>query len=417
MSVHAELHRESGVTHAPNFWPSAELFAETMSGFLWRTDADGRLSAATEGFGKTAGLPIAEAIGRPLVDLIEGPADKRKFTQLLAEGRSFRDLTLRFWPARRWTRLGGAASDGGHLGIAVDIDEERARIGLVEGVLDRLPDAAAVYDRDHRLVTFNEAYRRHNLPIADILSPGRSFEEIFRTSVTRGQYPEQPGDIEALISERVAQHKRGEGTFKRLRPGGDWALYRYFPLPDGGSATLITDITESERQQAELTRLATTDPLTGIANRRSFFTHAQREVERARRYGPPLGVFVLDLDYFKRVNDTWGHAVGDLVLQAVARHAVSQLRITDIIARTGGEEFGALMPETPAEEVRLAAERLRRSIAGLEVETTAGRLSITASIGVSSFHPSEDRIDPALARADAALYRAKQGGRNRVESD
>lgn len=405
------------MTHAPNFWPSAELFAETMSGFLWRTDAEGRLSAATEGFGKTAGLPIAEAIGRPLVDLIEGPADKRKFTQALADSRSFRDLTLRFWPARRWTRIGGAATDGGHLGLAIDIDEERGRIGLVEGVLDRLPDAAAVYDREHRLVTFNEAYRRHNAPIADMLAPGRSFEEIFRTSVSRGQYPEQPGDIEALIAERVAQHKRGEGTFKRLRPGGDWALYRYFPLPDGGSATLITDITESERQQAELTRLATTDPLTGIANRRSFFTHAQREVERARRYGPPLAVLVLDLDYFKRINDTYGHAVGDVVLQSVARHASSQLRITDIIARTGGEEFGALLPETPAEEAKLAADRLRRSIAALEIETTAGRLSITASLGISSFYPSEDRIDPALARADEALYRAKQSGRNRVESD
>lgn len=415
--MHRHAERVERVTNTPNFWPSAELFAETMSGFLWRTDRGGRLSAATEGFGKTAGLPIGEAIGRPLADLIEGPVDKRKFTQVMAERRSFRDMTLRFWPVRRWTRIGGAPTEDGHLGIAVDIDEERGRMGLVEGVLDRLPDAAAVYDREHRLVTFNEAYRRHNAPIADMLSPGRSFEEIFRTSVARGQYPEQPGDIEALISQRVAQHKRGEGTFKRLRPGGDWALYRYFPLPDGGSATLITDITESERQQAELTRLATTDPLTGIANRRSFFTHAQREVERARRYGPPLGVFVLDLDFFKRVNDTHGHGVGDLVLQAVARHAVSQLRVTDIIARTGGEEFGALLPETPAEEARLAAERLRRAIAALGIEAPAGRLSITASIGVSSFQADEDRIDAALGRADAALYRAKQSGRNRVESD
>lgn len=148
------------MTHAPNFWPSAELFAETMSGFLWRTDTEGRFSAASEGFGKTGGLPIAEAIGRPLVDLIEGPADRRKFTRALADKRPFRDVTHRFWPARRWTRIGGAAGDGGHLGIAIDIDDERGRIGLVEGVLDRLPDAAAVYDREHRLVTFNEALYR-----------------------------------------------------------------------------------------------------------------------------------------------------------------------------------------------------------------------------------------------------------------
>jgi diguanylate cyclase (GGDEF)-like protein len=405
------------VSHAFASWPSAEIFAEALSGFLWSTDAEGRLAAATTGFGRTAGLPIAEAVGRPLVDLVEGPTDRKRFSQALSAHLPFRDLALRFWPARRWTRLGGVpGDDGGYLGIAVDIDEERGRMGLIEAALDRLPDGAAVFDRDHRLVAFNEAYRRHNAPIADILSPGRSFEELFRTSIARGQYPEQPGDIEALIAERVAQHKRGQGTFKRLRPGGDWALYRYFPLPDGGSATLITDITESERQQAELTRLATTDPLTGIANRRSFFTHAQREVERARRYGPPLGVFVLDLDHFKRVNDTYGHAVGDVVLQSVARNAVSQLRVTDIIARTGGEEFGALMPETPAEEVGGVAERMRKSIAGLLIDTAAGQLRVTASIGFSSLFDGEDRIDAALARADAALYRAKLGGRNRVES-
>ena len=397
-------------------WPAADLFAEGLSGFLWRIDGEGRLVAATAGFARTAGLPIGEAIGRPFADLVEGQVDRRRLEQALASATPFRDLALRFWPARRWTRIGATPAADGHLGIAVDIDEERARIGLIEGALDRLPDGVAVFDRDHRLLTFNEAYRRHNAPIVDALSPGRTFEELFRISIARGQYPEQPGDIEALIAERVALHKRGEGTFKRLRPGGDWALYRYFPLPDGGSATLITDITESERQQAELTRLATTDPLTGIAHRRSFFDHAQREVERARRYGPPLGVFVLDLDFFKRVNDTYGHAVGDVVLQSVARHALSQMRITDIIARTGGEEFGALLPETAADDVTRAAERLRRSLAEMDIPTPAGPVKVTASIGFASFIPGEDRIEPALARADAALYRAKQNGRNRVEA-
>ncbi|MBM3548348.1 MAG: diguanylate cyclase [Alphaproteobacteria bacterium] len=403
------------MTDASTWSLSSETIAETMSGFLWSADAEGRLTSATSGFGRTAGLPVTEALGRPLIDLIEGPSDRKRFAEALAAGAPFRDLTLRFWPARRWTRLGGLMRDGGHVGVAVDIDEERARMGLIEAALDRLPDGAAVFDRDHRLVAFNEAYRRHNAPIDDMLSPGRSFEELFRISIARGQYPEQPGDVEALIAERVAQHKRGQGTFKRLRPGGDWALYRYFPLPDGGSATLITDITESERQQAELTRLATTDPLTGIANRRSFFAHAQREVERAKRYGPPLGVFVLDLDHFKRVNDTHGHAVGDVVLQSIARHSASQLRVTDIIARTGGEEFGALMPETPPEEIGQVVDRIRRSIADLEIDTSAGKLGVTASIGFSSLLDGEDRIDPALARADAALYRAKLGGRNRVE--
>jgi diguanylate cyclase (GGDEF)-like protein len=92
------------------------------------------------------------------------------------------------------------------------------------------------------------------------------------------------------------------------------------------------------------------------------------------------------------------------------------MRVTDILARTGGEEFGALLPETSAEDVRRAAERLRRSIAGLSIETSAGPIRMTASIGFSSLMPGEERIEPALARADAALYRAKQNGRDRVES-
>ncbi len=104
------------------------------------------------------------------------------------------------------------------------------------------------------------------------------------------------------------------------------------------------------------------------------------------------------------------------MLQSIARHALSQMRVTDIIARTGGEEFGALLPETPAEDVSRAAERLRRSIAEHDVPTPAGPIRVTASIGFSSLIPGEDRIEPALARADAALYRAKQGGRNRVEA-
>lgn len=163
----------------------------------------------------------------------------------------------------------------------------------------------------------------------------------------------------------------------------------------------------------KLARLAVTDPLTGLHNRRSLDEHLQREHDRARRYGGAYTVAILDIDHFKVVNDTHGHAVGDRILVLVSRELERLVRKTDVVGRWGGEEFLVLAPETPAEGALILGERLREAVAAA-ASRQAGLPPVTASIGLSSSDAAPaDGIDELIERADAALYEAKRRGRNR----
>lgn len=165
----------------------------------------------------------------------------------------------------------------------------------------------------------------------------------------------------------------------------------------------------------ELRRLATTDELTGAANRRYFFDRAAEEIERARRYERPLCLFMLDLDHFKHVNDTYGHPAGDAVLIALADQCRLVLRTQDVFGRVGGEEFAVLAPETSLDIASLVAERLRARVAAMRVPFTTIEVSITVSLGVAGLRFEGDSLTELIHRADAALYRAKGNGRDRIE--
>jgi len=168
--------------------------------------------------------------------------------------------------------------------------------------------------------------------------------------------------------------------------------------------------------QRDLERLATTDALTGALNRRRFMERGAEEFTRSRRYDRPLSVVMLDIDHFKRVNDTHGHATGDEAIRMTVRCCKSSLRGCDIIGRLGGEEFAVVMPETPPVNAFTAAQRVRELIAATAMPLEAGgELRLTVSIGLSWMAAADRDIEQLLARADAGLYRAKNGGRNRVE--
>jgi diguanylate cyclase (GGDEF)-like protein len=170
--------------------------------------------------------------------------------------------------------------------------------------------------------------------------------------------------------------------------------------------------------QAVVRRMAVTDPLTGLRNRRYLVRRIRDEVARAVRYGRPFSCAMFDLDHFKRVNDHWGHEAGDAVLMAVSAVAARHCRLHDVLGRWGGEEFLLLLPETGAEGACQLAERLRRAVAETRFEHLAGAPSFTASFGVATFggtSGSAAEIEHELLdRADQALYRAKEAGRNRV---
>jgi diguanylate cyclase (GGDEF)-like protein len=174
---------------------------------------------------------------------------------------------------------------------------------------------------------------------------------------------------------------------------------------------------ELREKNATLARLSTTDPVTGLRNRRYVSEFLSVEVLRAVRYHTPLAVLLLDLDHFKRVNDTHGHRVGDAVLQVVADTLRASLRATDLAGRYGGEEFLVVLPQTDLAGGAVLAERVRVAIEETAIDVAADTaLSVTVSVGVAALDGAAQTVEQLVERADAALYAAKDAGRNRVVS-
>lgn len=174
----------------------------------------------------------------------------------------------------------------------------------------------------------------------------------------------------------------------------------------------LTMVTAANKK---LQRMATTDSLTGLFNRRHMTYLAEKELARFRRNGNPVAFLVLDIDHFKAINDRYGHEVGDRVLEDVAGIIKGGLRTQDLIARWGGEEFLAVLPDTALQSAQASAERVREALLAHDWRAPSGeRIDITISAGVSEFRGNDD-LNSAISRADRALYRSKERGRNRVE--
>jgi diguanylate cyclase len=213
------------------------------------------------------------------------------------------------------------------------------------------------------------------------------------------------------LGEGGASFVIGEGRGRRSIEA------RLFSLRRGGRTRILVlrDVSENAALLEELATLAAQDALTGIFNRRRLDELGERDIELSRRSGSSLGVLMLDIDFFKRVNDDHGHAVGDELLKAFCGACKEALRTSDILARYGGEEFAVLLPGSGVEESVMVAERLRAKIAGLVVGGEGSGVSVTVSVGVYAGVPGAgDSLGLFLGRADEAMYRAKVQGRNRV---
>jgi diguanylate cyclase (GGDEF)-like protein/PAS domain S-box-containing protein len=191
-------------------------------------------------------------------------------------------------------------------------------------------------------------------------------------------------------------------------------------LEDGSTLWhgFITDVTARKRIEAELQEFATTDFLTQLPNRRHFMTQIEAELARIQRHnGKSAAVLMCDLDHFKAINDKWGHAIGDLTLKHFAAILYKQLRKTDFAGRVGGEEFAIALHGADAAEALVFARRLQQRIAATPLLQGIQRIPLTVSIGIAIMHPADLSVDSALSCSDRALYRAKEGGRNRIECD
>jgi diguanylate cyclase (GGDEF)-like protein/PAS domain S-box-containing protein len=271
-------------------------------------------------------------------------------------------------------------------------------------VFKSIRDSVLAIDLRHRLVDFN--------PAASVLFPwlsepclGRELSSIF---------PENSGFLKAFsTSESVRELS--------LRVNGEEQHFemRVFPLNRGtqhlGWAVIVSDITAQIELVQQLHHHAVTDSLTEIANRRAFDAALEREFVRASRYRSQFAVLLIDVDHFKMINDVAGHAVGDRVLQLVARHIAHGLRSTDLPGRYGGDEFAILLPDTALHEAWQLANRIRDDVGLAAVDLGKQEMRVTLSVGLTVYMP-DDPADPTelLEQADQALYSAKSDGRNRV---
>lgn len=248
---------------------------------------------------------------------------------------------------------------------------------------------------------------------------GRSREELYRRphSFLEAVVPEDRDRLDGHFDE----HAQGkwDHEYRIMRPDGKirWIEDKGFPvLDEGGGLKMMVgiaiDITGRKQLEEKLTRLATTDSLTGASNRMDFLEKAGTEFNRARRYGLDMALFMIDIDHFKNVNDTYGHAAGDEVLRAMVVEMDKKLRDTDVLSRIGGEEFAAMLIEADQDRALAAAERLRAGVAALKVGKAGIRFTI--SIGVAILSSKDKDLDAIMRRADKALYRAKDAGRNQV---
>lgn len=214
----------------------------------------------------------------------------------------------------------------------------------------------------------------------------------------------------ALLREKALQQKQLEDS-RRIR----WLQSMILLLAVALIIVLLMLIAKHLRQSRRMSAMAMTDELTQLANRRHIFQFAEQQIAQSKRYRSPFTVLVMDIDYFKRINDTYGHNAGDLVLQKLAKAMSGELREGDKLGRTGGEEFMAVLPMTEYRSAMDVAERLKTAVAQLEFKTIDPALTVTVSIGVAQWREGDNNVSLIMRRADDALYRAKGAGRNKVE--
>jgi diguanylate cyclase (GGDEF)-like protein/PAS domain S-box-containing protein len=276
-------------------------------------------------------------------------------------------------------------------------------------ILDNAPVPMTLTRRSDALLIYANEHAAH--------TAGRSMGEI--VGMPALSFYRDPLDRQRLQA-KYQQHGRlaDEEVCMRSASGADvWTLVSMVPvLYNGELADLATvvDITERKQLEMELQRLATTDALTGVANRHSFMEQAERELERARRHQLPLALVMMDIDHFKRINDSLGHAGGDAAIREVVQACVQQARRLDVIGRLGGEEFALLLPQTELAAALPLVERVRAQIEAITLSGSDDTL--TASFGITALREDDRSVDELLLRADEALYVAKRRGRNCVVS-
>ncbi|WP_413437232.1 diguanylate cyclase [Sulfuriferula sp. GW1] len=284
----------------------------------------------------------------------------------------------------------------------------------IQNAIDMLPSPIFIKDEDCRYIACNRAFESYiGLPRARIIGAT--------------VYDVAPPELAAIYekADRDLLADGGTQTYEtnvRYADGSvhDVIFYKsVFHKADGrpdGISGVILDITERKRLEDELAQAAREDFLTGAVNLRTFYELADQEFARFKRTGEAFSLLVLDLDHFKKINDTLGHEGGDDALRKFVQIVTANLREQDIFARAGGDEFRLLLPGTPPSGAIVLAEKIREEVSRVSLRASNGSVPLSMSAGLCRCHPDDTRIDDVVRRADAALYEAKAAGRNAVRA-
>lgn len=321
------------------------------------------------------------------------------------------------WPDGRFVRLQ----------VAIDITERKqAEIALrrserfLNTIFESINDPFNIIDRNYRIIKANESYARMRGKTIEQLIGRRCYEVLQnKRSVCEG----------CSVKEAFDTGKPNTKEKLMSYPGGQhvWVEIYTYPVFDETGRVLnvieyTRDITQRKRAEAErdilvdrLQYLSRTDDLTGSLNRRALIEKLEDEVHRTQRYKTDLSILICDIDYFKEINDTYGHDTGDRVLRVISNLLKESLRSIDIIGRYGGDEFMMILPETSMKGAEEIAERIRLAVEDLKLQGEGKDLiKTTVSLGVAEFNVDKEDINGLIKRADNALYIAKGKGRNRV---
>jgi len=406
------------------------------------TDEDDKYVFVNDAYAELYGYTPGELMGKTCLDLI--PPDKVQQSQhvlntilrnpeagifngeLTAQRKDGSTLPIEIRAKSFWDETGGYQ---GHTCIVHDITEEKRTKEKIEQtarflntIFDSVRDPFIILDSDYKIIKANQAYSDLKSITLDDLIDEKCY------AVTRDR---SSVCAECIVAKTFRSGDPAAKEKKVVTETGleEWLeIYTYPILDQEGVVThvieYVRNITdrkraeeESQRFIKELETLSSEDGLTGLQNRRMIFERLRHEIERVKRYNAELSLIFCDLDYFKEINDNYGHKAGDEVLKTIAAILLRSVRTSDVVGRYGGDEFLIVLPQTSLKGAQELAERIRVSVQETKFEMPDGKsVGTTMSIGVAFYDGTETDVDALLSRIDTALYVSKRSGKNQVYS-
>jgi diguanylate cyclase (GGDEF)-like protein len=304
---------------------------------------------------------------------------------------------------------------GSDRGLRLEVADMAEELAAMREIVDVLNVGIVVLDKEGRVRFMNRVFRYFWRVPDDMVTGDLSFGQLMRHGRGMRAYAMTHERAEEYLGKQMDIIRSGEDRPLQMRlANGGMIQFRCKSLPRGGHLLSYGNVSELAKEAAVFERLACLDGLTGLNNRRHFMTLAEMEWSRFRRYGRPLALLMMDIDFFKSVNDRYGHDVGDEVIKTIGNIMQNHKRTSDVVGRIGGEEFALLLPEAASDNAAAVGERFRRLVAECSLDAGIERISVTLSVGVGATHDQTSGIEQMMKEADVALYEAKRSGRNRV---